>query len=64
MYEAAEGAHVLVLVTEWAMFRMPDFDRLKEMMATPVIFDGRNQYEPGDLMARGFEYHCIGRPNA
>ena len=60
-YEALKGADFLSLTTEWHLFRNPDFDRMKTLMAAPVIFDGRNQYDPTEMRARGFEYTCIGR---
>jgi UDPglucose 6-dehydrogenase len=60
-YDAAEGADALVLVTEWKPFRLPDFDVLKRLMRSPVIFDGRNQYEPRHVRSLGFEYFGIGR---
>jgi UDPglucose 6-dehydrogenase len=60
-YDAAEGADALVLVTEWKPFRLPDFDLLKRLMRSPVIFDGRNQYEPRHARSLGFEYFGIGR---
>lgn len=61
-YEVLEGADGLVLVTEWLSFREPDFERMKSLMKSPVIFDGRNQYNPRTLMRHGFRYICIGRP--
>ena len=61
-YAAAAGADALLIVTEWREFRSPDFARLKQEMKTPVIFDGRNLYDPALLQARGFEYRAIGRP--
>ncbi len=60
-YEALEGADALVLVTEWNDFREPDFDKIKEMLSTPLIFDGRNIYSPEVLRERGFTYYSIGR---
>lgn len=60
-YDAVSGADALVLVTEWKPFRNPDFERIKALMRTPVIFDGRNQYDPKHLRALGFEYFGIGR---
>lgn len=60
-YEAAEGASALILVTEWNEFRFLDFEKIKEVMARPVIFDGRNMYEPSRMRRLGFDYHCIGR---
>ncbi|HRI08172.1 MAG TPA: UDP-glucose/GDP-mannose dehydrogenase family protein [Nannocystaceae bacterium] len=60
-YEAAEGAHALILVTEWREFRSPDFERLKAIMAAPVLFDGRNQWDRGHVESLGFAYAGIGR---
>jgi UDPglucose 6-dehydrogenase len=59
--EAAEGADCLAIVTEWGDYRRPDFDRLSSIMASPVIFDGRNLYEPSEMRSRGFAYHAIGK---
>jgi UDPglucose 6-dehydrogenase len=58
---AATGASALLVVTEWREFRSPDFDELRRLMREPVLFDGRNLYEPGELKAAGFEYQGIGR---
>jgi UDPglucose 6-dehydrogenase len=55
------GASALVLVTEWKQFREPDFGRVKELLKQPVIFDGRNQYDPQVLREAGFDYFGIGR---
>ena len=60
-YEALEGADALVLVTEWNDFREPDFDKIKELLSTPLIFDGRNIYSQEVLRERGFTYYSIGR---
>jgi UDPglucose 6-dehydrogenase len=60
-YEAADGADALAIATEWQEFRSPDFDRLKQLLKTPVIFDGRNLYDPGMVGRFGFTYHAIGR---
>ena len=60
-YEAAQGADALAIVTEWQEFRSPDFDRLKEILKAPVIFDGRNLYEPSMLSRFGLTYYAIGR---
>lgn len=60
-YDAPRGADALALVTEWKPFRRPDFDSIRKLMKTPVIFDGRNQYEPQQVRAAGFEYFGIGR---
>ena len=61
-YAAAQGADALLIVTEWREFRSPDFARLRETMAAPLIFDGRNLYEPELMAESGFEYVSIGRP--
>ena len=61
-YAAAADADALLIVTEWREFRSPDFARLRETMATPLIFDGRNLYEPALMAEGGFEYVSIGRP--
>ncbi len=60
-YDAADGAHVLVIITEWNEFRQLDFDRLREIMAEPVIVDLRNIYEPRDVEAHGFRHVGVGR---
>lgn len=60
-YDALEDASALLLVTEWKQFRNPDFARMRSAMRLPVIFDGRNQYDPARMAAEGFEYHGIGR---
>lgn len=60
-YDALAGADFLMLATEWHLFRNPDFDRVKKLLKYPVIFDGRNQYDPAEMRGRGFEYFCIGR---
>jgi UDPglucose 6-dehydrogenase len=60
-YEAAQGADALAIATEWQEFRSPDFDRLKELLKSPLIFDGRNLYDPAILTRFGFIYYAIGR---
>jgi UDPglucose 6-dehydrogenase len=60
-YEVLEGADSLILLTEWLSFREPDFERMKSLMKAPVIFDGRNQYNPATMARIGFHYVCIGR---
>jgi UDPglucose 6-dehydrogenase len=60
-YDALAGADALALVTEWKPFRYPDFAAMKKAMKSAVIFDGRNQYDPAELKALGFEYFGIGR---
>jgi UDPglucose 6-dehydrogenase len=59
--EALEGADVLAIVTEWREFRSPDFDAVKAALRDPVIFDGRNLYDPKLLERRGIRYYAIGR---
>ncbi|MFH7044212.1 UDP-glucose/GDP-mannose dehydrogenase family protein [Paucibacter sp. JuS9] len=59
--EALEGADALLIVTEWKEFRSPDFDAIKQALTHPLIFDGRNLYEPELVRAMGFEYLPIGR---
>jgi UDPglucose 6-dehydrogenase len=61
-YACAEGADVLVIVTEWDAFRALDLDRLKSVVKEPVIVDLRNIYRPADIRAKGFRYVSIGRP--
>ena len=60
-YDALKGADGLVIVTEWNEFRRPDFDRMKTLMKAPVVFDGRNIYDPVKLREHGFVYYGIGR---
>lgn len=62
-YDVLKDADALLLVTEWLSFREPDFEKMLSLMKAPVIFDGRNQYNPKTLARIGFQYHCIGRPN-
>jgi UDPglucose 6-dehydrogenase len=58
---ALENADALIIVTEWREFRSPNFDTLKAKLKTPVIFDGRNLYDPALVRGLGFEYLAIGR---
>jgi UDPglucose 6-dehydrogenase len=60
-YDALRGADALAIVTEWHEFREPDFDRMRQLMRSPVIFDGRNIYQPLQMKAHGFTYSSIGR---
>ncbi|MFN8542903.1 MAG: UDP-glucose/GDP-mannose dehydrogenase family protein [Candidatus Binatia bacterium] len=60
-YETLEGADALLIVTEWSEFRRPDFARMKQLMKRPLIFDGRNLYEPDVMREQGFAYFPIGR---
>ncbi len=59
-YDCLKGCNALILVTEWKEFRSPDFDRIKENLTDPVIFDGRNQYDGQVMRTLGIEYHQIG----
>jgi UDPglucose 6-dehydrogenase len=58
---ALQGADALVIVTEWREFRSPDFDRIKTSLKTPVIFDGRNIYDPTLMKRFGIDYFGVGR---
>ena len=60
-YEAADGAHAVVLVTEWNEFRYLNLERLRTALKRPVIFDGRNLWEPERMRRLGFEYYSVGR---
>ena len=60
-YDALHGAAALVILTEWNEFRRPDFERVRNLLAVPVIFDGRNIYDPAELRRLGFKYYSIGR---
>jgi UDPglucose 6-dehydrogenase len=60
-YETLQGADALVLVTEWKVFRSPDFERIRASLSTPVLFDGRNLYDPVAVEAAGLAYYGIGR---
>jgi UDPglucose 6-dehydrogenase len=61
-YDALDGADALLVITEWNEFRRPDFERMKQLMKRPVIFDGRNVYEPSVMRQLGFTYYSVGRP--
>jgi UDPglucose 6-dehydrogenase len=60
-YDALKGADCLAILTEWGIFRAPEFDRMKENLATPIIFDGRNLYDLPSMQEMGFYYNSIGR---
>jgi UDPglucose 6-dehydrogenase len=60
-YDAARGADALAIVTEWQEFRSPDFERLRELLKAPIIFDGRNLYDPAMVSRFGITYYAIGR---
>jgi UDPglucose 6-dehydrogenase len=59
--EALDGADALIIVTEWKEFRSPDFDGIRDTLRQPLIFDGRNLYDPALVRAQGIEYAPIGR---
>jgi UDPglucose 6-dehydrogenase len=60
-YESLSGADALLICTDWSQFKQPDFERIRQTMTDPVIFDGRNLYEPRKMEAEGIDYHSIGR---
>jgi UDPglucose 6-dehydrogenase len=60
-YDALHGAAALLIVTEWPPYRRPDFPRMRSLLASPVIFDGRNLFEPEKMAQQGFEYWSVGR---
>ena len=61
MYDAANGSDALMLLTEWKEFRLPNWDIVGKIMNRRIVLDGRNIYDPAELVAAGFIYHCIGR---
>ncbi len=61
-YATIHGADALVIITEWNEFRALDLDRVKSLMRRALLIDLRNIYDPAEMVAAGFEYHCIGRP--
>ena len=61
-YAALHGADALVVVTEWNEYRNPDFERIRAELSQPLIFDGRNIYDPGMMARYKFEYYSVGRP--
>jgi UDPglucose 6-dehydrogenase len=61
---ALRGADALLIVTEWKSFRAPSFDLMKDALTTPVVFDGRNIYDPKVIARHGLEYYSIGRQAA
>ena len=63
-YDAIAGADALVIVTEWLVYRNPDFERMRSLLARPLVIDGRNLYDPERMARLGFEYHGIGRSRA
>lgn len=63
MYDAIDNCDALILATEWKQFRSPDFDMIKQKLNSPIIFDGRNQYDPAQMTELNFVYFGIGRTN-
>jgi UDPglucose 6-dehydrogenase len=63
-YNALKGADALVLVTEWPEYKRPNWQKAKELMRTPVVFDFRNQYGMDGMEQEGFHYECVGRPDS
>jgi UDPglucose 6-dehydrogenase len=61
-YDALRGADCLMIVTEWNEFRRPDFARMRRLMRSPIVFDGRNLFTPSHMSQHGFTYYSIGRP--
>ena len=59
--DALKGADALLIVTEWKPFKSPDFALMKQLLRQPVVFDGRNLYEPARVRAAGLEYFSVGR---
>jgi UDPglucose 6-dehydrogenase len=60
-YQALDGADALLILTEWHMYRRPDFQKIRSLLKQPIIFDGRNLFEPSRMREAGFEYYSIGR---
>jgi UDPglucose 6-dehydrogenase len=60
--DALDGADALIIITEWQEFRSPDFEDLKKRLKSPVVFDGRNLYDPAVMREQGIEYFSVGRP--
>jgi UDPglucose 6-dehydrogenase len=62
-YEALKGADALVIATEWNVFRTPNYEKIRDLMQSPVVFDGRNVFDLEDLKGEGIQYFSIGRPD-
>src|SRR5690606_885913 len=60
--DALEGADALAIMTDWKDYHSPDFAEMYQLLKTPVVFDGRNLYEPEKMKRRGYRYYSIGRP--
>jgi UDPglucose 6-dehydrogenase len=63
-YDCLNGSDALLILTEWSPYRRPDFERIRNLLKEPVVFDGRNLFEPEKMKGLGFEYYSIGRPSA
>jgi UDPglucose 6-dehydrogenase len=63
-YDCLHGADALLVLTEWHSYRTPDFARIRALLGEPVVFDGRNLWDPARMAQMGFEYVSIGRPPA
>jgi UDPglucose 6-dehydrogenase len=61
-YDAIDGADALVIITEWKQYRVPDFQRMRELLRQPLVLDGRNLYSPSRMRELGFDYISVGRP--
>jgi UDPglucose 6-dehydrogenase len=61
-YDAVNGADALILLTEWDIYKQPDFARVKSLLKAAVLFDGRNLYSLSEMRRHGFVYYSIGRP--
>jgi UDPglucose 6-dehydrogenase len=61
-YAVAEGADALILLTQWSEFRRLDLSRIRQAMNYPLLVDGRNLYDPAEMVSKGFFYQPIGRP--
>jgi UDPglucose 6-dehydrogenase len=61
-YDCLDGADALLVLTEWAPYRNPDFARIQALLREPVVFDGRNLWEPAKMAELGFHYLSVGRP--
>jgi UDPglucose 6-dehydrogenase len=61
-YDAIDGADALLIITEWKQYRVPDFQRMQELLRQPLVLDGRNLYSPSRMQELGFDYISVGRP--
>ena len=64
MYAACENSDLLILITEWPQFRNPNWQRVAQVIRKKELWDGRNQYNPSQRRADGWDYHCVGRKEA